>query len=66
MKVYTIKDADGNLYPKAVLAAPLIVEKVIDGKIVEVDYGAESIIDYIQKSKGEYRLAVCELIETNI
>jgi hypothetical protein len=63
MKVYTIKDEEGKLYPKAFLSIPTISKTVIDGQVVEVDYGLEDVTAYIEKSKGQFTLAVCEVLE---
>jgi len=65
MKIYTIKDTDGILYPKAFLAVPTPSQAVKDGNIVDVDLGMDSALDYINKSKGQFTLAICELTEIN-
>ena len=62
MKVYTVKDEDGNLYPRAILTLPKMFEGVIDKKIVQVDYGLDDVNEYLSKNK-ELSLAVCELTE---
>ena len=62
MKVYTVKDEDGNLYPRAILALPKVFEGMIDKKIVQVDYGLDDINEFLKKNK-ELTLAVCELTE---
>lgn len=64
MKIYTVKDKENKLYPKTILELPNVSEAVRDGKIVEVDYGLETVLSYIEKDKsGEMSLAICELIE---
>lgn len=63
MKIYTVKDADGKLYPKAFLEIPTLSQTVVDGKIVDVDYGLDTANEYVKKSKGQFSLAVCELLE---
>lgn len=63
MKVYTIKDADGKLYPKAFLSIPTLSKTIVDGQIVDIDYGLDEAIEYAKKSKGQFNLAVCDLLE---
>lgn len=63
MKIYTVKDKEGILRPKVILELPLLTQAVLDGKIVNKDYGVQTVLDYIEKSKGEFKLAVCELTE---
>ena len=64
MKIYTIKNEHGTLFPKVVCELPRKAESVVDGKIVEVDYGLEAIEKYLGSVMGEgFELAICELSE---
>ena len=61
MKIYTVKDEEGNLLPKAILEVENVVEGVKAGKITEVDYGLESVQNYAEKNN--LTVAICELSE---
>lgn len=64
MKVYTIKDKEGNLYPKAILELENKNKGLRDGKIVTIDYGLETVQEYLESKKGkDFDLAICELSE---
>jgi len=66
MKIYTIKDKNNILYPKAILEIENKAEAVKDGKIIEVDYGEEAVNEYLQKPKNkDFLLAICELTLVN-
>ena len=65
MKIYTIKDKNGRLYPKTILEFPTISEAIREGKIVSVDYGLETVMEWLGSKKGEgFSLAACELTLT--
>ena len=62
MKIYTIKDEDGVIRPKAMLELPKVMEVFRDGKIVTVDCGMEAILEYIESKHGKgCSVVVCEL-----
>jgi len=64
MKIYTIKDENGVLFPKAILELPNISEAIRDGSVVTVDYGMETVLDWLKSKKGKgFFLAVCNLTE---
>ena len=61
MKVYTIKDEEGNLKPQAILKVSTVSKSVLNGQIIEVDYGLEDIKTYLKKNP-DCTLAICNLI----
>jgi len=62
MKIYTIKDEHGKLFPKAILELSNISECIVDGKIALVDYGLESVTKWLQSKEGKgFSLAVCSI-----
>lgn len=64
MKVYTIKDNDGNLFPRAILEIENKAKAVRDDAIVEVDYGLEAVNRFLETKDGKgFELAICELKE---
>lgn len=63
MKIYTIKDEDGILRPKTILTISEKAHAVRNGEITLVDYGKEEVEQFIEKSKANYMLAVCKLVE---
>lgn len=62
MKIYTVKDKEGNLYPKALLEVPNVSDAVRNGEIVQVDYGLETVLEYLKKH-DDMELAICSLEE---
>ena len=36
----------------------------LDGEIIDVDYGLETVLEYLKKDKQEMELAICTLQET--
>ena len=64
MKIYTVKNEDGELLPKAILETADVHEAVRDGKIVSVDYGMDRVQKFIDSPRGKgLSLAVCDITE---
>ena len=64
MKLYTVKNENGTLFPKAICEMECIAETVINKEVVLVDYGLEKIQKYLHSGQGEgLLLAICELTE---
>ena len=61
MEIYTVKDDTGGIYPKAFIAKKDIRDAVVGGKIVQVDYGMESVEAFLDTEAGK-GLKLCHCI----